>query len=656
MSSQNNFEDAKRTPRDSPDVKERQPTATLHYGGPPISSHDFMYRPSLPLISPVLEERLPPPPILPQSPPGLHRSIYTCERCLHGFTHASDFLHHKAICMGNLGDKQTEQKMKQQMEKQVSKIIHKQSPGKQSPAKEVSKMSSHDIDFSHIARSINITKAEPSPVSGFHTSQEPTNRSPAKSPGSAQKFKCRYCDKEFEAMYIQSHELTHLIDSPDKPYSCDYCGRSFANLASCNNHERIHIEPRPYICTICNKGFMTAGIQKTHMLTHSGEKRFQCDICDKWFTTAGNLKTHKNIHKGEKPFNCTQCSKSFTTAGNLKTHEKIHVGLKPFTCSVCMKAFTTAGNLKTHENIHTGEKPFECDQCHKCFTTAGNLKTHYRLHTGERPYICQVCSQAYHSSANLRAHQKAVHGYDTNSEASSHSPRAPPIRPSFPHNNSTERLNSPPPLPPHSFCRLPEGMLKPPELSSIAGSIRPSLLPDPANPFAQYFPLMKPTLKTSPSDTVARFEAPHPSMNHKHSLAIAPPPIPSMAQFSPAASTANAFAPHYNKPPDGMILCDKKRKSTADSDTPYDSPAAPIPMPADLKPVAQTERSSQLSPVSYASSEQLGPYPPRTSGQSQPMYADGNRLSLVPENRAHMDEPMVTGSPYENTNPDFFSL
>ena len=409
------------------------PSATLHYGSPPM--HDpFMYRPFLSQPPPITQHVSQPDEnggsisetstavvaaaaaTAAAATAGLRVSIYNCERCMHGFTHASDFLHHKAICMGSLCSPEAEAKLRETVQAKMEKFIDKERT--EGTTKQES------INFQHIAKSISATKGN---LAGPRPPLSPGAASRSPRSGMGQRFNCRYCDKEFDAMYIQNHELTHLIDSPEKPYSCEYCGRSFANLPACQNHERIHTEPRPYICEFCNKGFMTAGILKTHILTHSGVKRFVCPVCDKAFSTAGNLKTHENIHKGEKPYACGQCGKCFTTAGNLKTHEKIHIGLKPFTCEYCGKTFTTAGNLRTHENIHSGNKPFECDQCHKSFTTAGNLKTHYRLHTGERPYVCNICSQAYHSSANLRSHQKGVHGIDVEPR----SPRifSPPMSP-----------------------------------------------------------------------------------------------------------------------------------------------------------------------------------------------------------------------------------
>ena len=88
------------------------------------------------------------------------------------------------------------------------------------------------------------------------------------------------------------------------------------------------------------------------------EKPFSCDYCCKSFARNDALKIHERIHTGEKPFSCEICGKSFTTRSDVKVHIRTHTGEKPFSCEICGKSFNQQINLKTHKRIHTGEKPF----------------------------------------------------------------------------------------------------------------------------------------------------------------------------------------------------------------------------------------------------------------------------------------------------------
>ena len=686
MSTLNNFEQGKE--KEEEEIRQRMPSATLHYGSPPM--HDpFMYRPFLPQ----------PPPISHMSQPdqkldqngsrplttatatataavaataGLRMSIYTCERCMHGFTHASDFLHHKAICMGTICSPEAEAKLRETVQAKMEKIMDNEK------TEETARQES--INFQHLAKSISANKMN------LGGPRPPLSPGAAKSPrsGGGQRFNCRYCDKQFDAMYIQNHELTHLIDSPDKPYSCEFCGRQFANLPACQNHERIHLEPRPYICELCNKGFMTAGILKTHMLTHSGLKRYICPICDKAFSTAGNLKTHENIHRGEKPYACGQCGKCFTTAGNLKTHEKIHIGLKPFTCDFCGKNFTTAGNLRTHENIHTGNKPFECDQCHKSFTTAGNLKTHYRLHTGERPYVCHICSQAYHSSANLRSHQKGVHGIDVEPR----SPRifSPPLSPRI--NKSPGANISPgasgsfsfPRTPPAQVVQLPNASFNKPafpdQMSPTPGgsgtfpsvktteeSGNPHLGLSSPNPVFSHTKISNPSSLASPSfaysSPTSLATSSNPFSNNPYSLNRQPSTNQKLPSSNESNSTATNSSQNTSQNPNSTVQVLPTNPFPNYFPTPKQSPKTSSSSPSKTEQTPPNENLKQQSPQNPTFPGQSPPVPSTETPRNDTAEKTANDVTnSAPPPLPQYPIPYNQLAPasYGQGNQQFFSL
>ena len=116
-------------------------------------------------------------------------------------------------------------------------------------------------------------------------------------------------------------------------------------------------------------------------------KPYSCDYCSKSFRRKGHKKRHERIHTGERPYPCNICGKCFNRSYSLKLHESIHSGELPYSCTICEKSFCRSSILKAHERIHTGEKPYSCDYCSKSFRQKGHMKSHERIHTGEKKHL-----------------------------------------------------------------------------------------------------------------------------------------------------------------------------------------------------------------------------------------------------------------------------
>lgn len=79
-------------------------------------------------------------------------------------------------------------------------------------------------------------------------------------------------------------------------------------------------------CPDCNYMTNNGGTMEHHRRAHTGVKPFSCDICGKHFAQKANMKTHKNrhIHK-DRIFRCETCGKAFNSydiyLAHLRTRE-----------------------------------------------------------------------------------------------------------------------------------------------------------------------------------------------------------------------------------------------------------------------------------------------------------------------------------------------
>lgn len=195
-------------------------------------------------------------------------------------------------------------------------------------------------------------------------------------------LRCKICGSKFEHLSAYSEHKQIPCVIPESSV-CDLCNKSFRDKNSLRKHLLTHtpISERAVLCDICNRNFSSPGALKKHVrLIHTDLRPYTCEFCSKSFNQLCKLKYHIVIHSSDKPVSCEICNKAFSNDKDIKIHMRTHTGEKPFQCNLCGKTFRQRGHVKTHQIVHTKERPFNCQLCDKRFGLPSSLKKHMKLH------------------------------------------------------------------------------------------------------------------------------------------------------------------------------------------------------------------------------------------------------------------------------------
>ncbi|XP_016287965.1 zinc finger protein 501-like [Monodelphis domestica] len=201
------------------------------------------------------------------------------------------------------------------------------------------------------------------------------------------------------------------LQSSERWYKCNECGKAFRYEVSLKVHYRIHTGEKPFECSECGRAFCQRIDLIRHIRIHTGEKPFKCCDCGKAFSRSTSLTLHQRTHTGEKPYECNVCGKTFRSSSHLSGHRKsTHEGIRLHECNVCGKAFSRKYDLTNHSRIHTGERPYECSGCGKTFCLKSSFTFHFRSHTGEKPFKCSECGKAFYRKLDFINHNRTHTG------------------------------------------------------------------------------------------------------------------------------------------------------------------------------------------------------------------------------------------------------
>uniref|UniRef100_A0A1E1WFQ6 C2H2-type domain-containing protein n=3 Tax=Pectinophora gossypiella TaxID=13191 RepID=A0A1E1WFQ6_PECGO len=188
---------------------------------------------------------------------------------------------------------------------------------------------------------------------------------------------CPLCPQSFRYFGIL---LRHMnSEHSDNNSICDFCGRSFKNVANLNVHIS-YAHTGAIECDICLAKFKNQWCLSRHKAKTHDAKDFKCPKCPEMFQSQYHKQKHLiKIHNvGHK---CSYCGRMFTRNSFMKDHiRRTHLKEKNVPCSVCNEKFFDNHLLKMHMVKHEGDRKFSCGVCNKAFLRRSNLYSHMEMH------------------------------------------------------------------------------------------------------------------------------------------------------------------------------------------------------------------------------------------------------------------------------------
>ncbi|KAJ6646927.1 Transcription factor grauzone [Pseudolycoriella hygida] len=132
---------------------------------------------------------------------------------------------------------------------------------------------------------------------------------------------CHICAKQFSC---RSNLTYHLTTHQPKIHQvqCETCGKWLKNKLCLRKHMVQHSMVR-FNCEMCDYSALNRQCLRNHIkVQHSDIKPFSCQYCGKTFKLRNTLLNHLVQHTGIRKFFCEFCGRTFASSGNYYSHRK----------------------------------------------------------------------------------------------------------------------------------------------------------------------------------------------------------------------------------------------------------------------------------------------------------------------------------------------
>lgn len=103
-------------------------------------------------------------------------------------------------------------------------------------------------------------------------------------------FECDICKCMFKSKNaLRIHKRRHLSENK---FTCKSCGKKFNSSAALSNHKLVHSDVKRYKC-FCGNEYKRLESYKNHLSVHEGRRPFSCQWCTRTFVNSANCRKHK---------------------------------------------------------------------------------------------------------------------------------------------------------------------------------------------------------------------------------------------------------------------------------------------------------------------------------------------------------------------------
>ncbi len=227
--------------------------------------------------------------------------------------------------------------------------------------------------------------------------------------------KCATCGKYFAT--IKSCKNHEKYVHENGRYACEYCGEIYSNHQKKRRHVREHHSKVKMGCKICGLEFEYRYMHRRHMdvahnrKTRKNEKKIvpKCDTCGKMFASIRSYHKHERYAHEKGMYACEFCGKIYSNEESKRGHVKERHSKVKMVCKVCGLEFEYRYMYRHHMDvIHQRRYNYKCTYCAFKCQTIGAMRSHLHIHPWQ-PHQCNRCGKSFDMPELLKKHILGVH-------------------------------------------------------------------------------------------------------------------------------------------------------------------------------------------------------------------------------------------------------